>query len=70
MCLHRVSQVSQRELPKNQGVELYKISFYFWALLEKALLKVHNFKQTESKLRLPFCRTRRTHQAPWLKTMD
>ena len=55
--LHQTPQVSQRALAKDLGVGLGTINFCFQALVEKGLLKMQNFSQSENKLRYAYLLT-------------
>ena len=55
--LHQTPQVSQRALAKDLGVGLGTINFCFQALIEKGLLKMQNFSQSENKLRYAYLLT-------------
>ena len=55
--LHQTSHVSQRALAKDLGVGLGTINFCFQALVEKGLLKMQNFSQSENKLRYAYLLT-------------
>ncbi len=55
--LHQTHQVSQRALAKDLGVGLGTINFCFQALVEKGLVKMQNFSQSESKLRYAYLLT-------------
>lgn len=55
--LHQTPQVSQRALAKDLGVGLGTINFCFQALVEKGLLKMQNFSQSENKLRYVYLLT-------------
>ena len=55
--LDQTPQVSQRALAKDLGVGLGTINFCFQALVEKGLLKMQNFSQSENKLRYAYLLT-------------
>ena len=55
--LHQTPHVSQRALAKDLGVGLGTINFCFQALIEKGLLKMQNFSQSENKLRYAYLLT-------------
>ena len=55
--LHQTPLVSQRALAKDLGVGLGTINFCFQALVEKGLLKMQNFSQSENKLRYAYLLT-------------
>ena len=55
--LHQTPHVSQRALAKDLGVGLGTINFCFQALVEKGLLKMQNFSQSENKLRYAYLLT-------------
>ena len=55
--LHQTPQVSQRALAKDLGVGLGTINFCFQALVEKGLVKMQNFSQSENKLRYAYLLT-------------
>jgi EPS-associated MarR family transcriptional regulator len=55
--LHQMPHVSQRALAKDLGVGLGTINFCFQALVEKGLLKMQNFSQSENKLRYAYLLT-------------
>ena len=42
-------EVSQRELARELGISLGKVNFCLNALIEKGLVKVNNFRQSENK---------------------
>ena len=48
--LHQTPQVSQRALAKDLGVGLGTINFCFQALVEKGLVKMHNFSKRKSNI--------------------
>ncbi|QWD95550.1 MarR family EPS-associated transcriptional regulator [Polynucleobacter sp. MG-Unter2-18] len=52
--LHKTPQTSQRMLAKDLGVGLGTINFCFQALIEKGLVKMHNFNQSKNKLRYAY----------------
>jgi len=55
--LHQTPQVSQRALAKDLGVGLGTINFCFQALVEKGLVKMQNFSQSNNKLRYAYLLT-------------
>ena len=55
--LHHTPEVSQRALAKDLGVGLGAINFCFQALVEKGLVKMQNFSQSENKLRYAYLLT-------------
>lgn len=55
--LYQTPEVSQRELAKDLGVGLGTINFCFQALVEKGLVKMHNFRRSENKLRYAYLLT-------------
>ena len=55
--LHQTPLVSQRALAKDLGVGLGTINFCFQALVEKGLVKMQNFSQSENKLRYAYLLT-------------
>ena len=55
--LHQTPKVSQRTLSKDLGVGLGTINFCFQALVERGLLKIQNFSQSENKLRYAYLLT-------------
>ena len=55
--MHQTPQVSQRALAKDLGVGLGTINFCFQALVEKGLVKMHNFSQSKNKLRYAYLLT-------------
>jgi len=55
--LHQTPEVSQRILAKELGVSLGSINFCFQALVEKGLVKIHNFSQSKNKLRYAYLLT-------------
>ena len=55
--LYQKPEVSQRELAKDLGVGLGTINFCFQALVEKGLVKMHNFRRSENKLRYAYLLT-------------
>jgi EPS-associated MarR family transcriptional regulator len=55
--LQRTPKVSQRTLSKDLGVGLGTINFCFQALVEKGLVKMQNFSQSNSKLRYAYLLT-------------
>ena len=52
--LYQKPEASQRELAKDLGVGLGTINFCFQALVEKGLVKMHNFRRSENKLRYAY----------------
>jgi EPS-associated MarR family transcriptional regulator len=55
--LYQTPQVSQRALAKDLGVGLGTINFCFQALVEKGLVKMQNFSQSNNKLRYAYLLT-------------
>ncbi len=55
--LHQTPEVSQRALAKDLGVGLGTINFCFQALVEKGLVKMQNFSQSNNKLRYAYSLT-------------
>jgi EPS-associated MarR family transcriptional regulator len=55
--LHEKSEISQRALAKDLGVGLGTINFCFQALVEKGLVKMQNFSQSNNKLRYVYLLT-------------
>lgn len=55
--LHYTPEVSQRALAKDLGVGLGTINFCFQAMVEKGLVKMHNFSQSKNKLRYAYLLT-------------
>jgi EPS-associated MarR family transcriptional regulator len=55
--LHQTPQISQRALAKDLGVGLGTINFCFQALVEKGLVKMQNFSQSQNKLRYAYLLT-------------
>ena len=55
--LYQTPQVSQRALAKDPGVGLGTINFCFQALVEKGLVKMQNFSQSNNKLRYAYLLT-------------
>jgi EPS-associated MarR family transcriptional regulator len=55
--LHETPQVSQRALAKDLGVGLGTINFCFQALIEKGLVKMHNFSQSKNKFQYSYLLT-------------
>ena len=55
--MHQTPNVSQRALAKDMGVGLGTMNFCFQALVEKGLIKMHNFNQSKNKLRYAYLMT-------------
>lgn len=55
--LHQSPDLSQRILAKELGISLGSINFCFQALVEKGLIKMHNFSQSKHKLRYAYLLT-------------
>lgn len=50
-------EISQRELAKELGISLGKVNFCIQALIEKGLIKVKNFKNSQNKKAYIYCLT-------------
>jgi EPS-associated MarR family transcriptional regulator len=55
--LEQSPDLSQRILAKELGISLGSINFCFQALMEKGLIKMHNFSQSKHKLRYTYLLT-------------
>ena len=55
--LYQTPKVSQRALAKELGVGVGTINFCFQALVEKGLVKMQNFSQSNNKLRYAYLLT-------------
>jgi len=48
--LEKDPQLSQRALASHLGLSLGKVNFLVQALIEKGLIKAHNFRNSQNKL--------------------
>jgi EPS-associated MarR family transcriptional regulator len=55
--LDQTPAVSQRALALELGISLGSINFCFRALVDKGLVKIHNFSQSNNKLRYSYLLT-------------
>jgi EPS-associated MarR family transcriptional regulator len=55
--LYQTPAVSQRTLARELGISLGSINFCFQALVEKGLVKMHNFSQSKNKQRYAYLLT-------------
>jgi EPS-associated MarR family transcriptional regulator len=55
--LYQTPAVSQRALARELGISLGSINFCFQALVEKGLVKMHNFSQSKNKQRYAYLLT-------------